>query len=237
MSDMFTTAAAPAPTSAGGMAPDAAKAAIQAFEVSSAWRDVLSGKDDVAKAHLMQQRAALYAAAYPEPATTDRTHRGPGWSVDADVAAAMEAAGPPDEVWRGAADAAWAPATETEIRDRLNTADLAGSAEDREAFMDLASRALTFADAPAKDAAWLALAAQEVAKEPGKFTREYAESELRADFGHDYDRGIAAARQALARIEKQVPGITAHLDETGLGNHPHVVSLLWNAARRFGYIR
>lgn len=237
MSDLLSATAAPAPTAAGGMTPDAAKAAIQAFEVSPGWRDVLTGKDTVAKEHMMTQRAALYAAAYPEPATTDRTHRGPGWTVDAEVAAAMEAAGAPDEAWRGAADAGWAPASETEIRDRLNMVALPGPAEDREAFMDLASRALTFSDAPAKDAAWLALAAQEVAKEPGKCTREYAERELRADFGRDYDRGIAAARQALARIEKQVPGITAHLDETGLGNHPHVVSLLWNAAKRFGYAR
>jgi hypothetical protein len=245
MSDMFTTAAAPTPpaTSAGSMTPDAARAAIAAFEDGPAWRGVLAGQD-AGKVGLMAQRDALYRLAYPaEPATNDGTHRGPGWSVEAEVAAAMEASagGASDPSLAAAAMAADTPMDPTAIGLKIgNTLHLPGVAPDLAAeTRETLGAILTASRATEADAGVVVAELMAATRRPELYADE-AEGMAVLERQHGVAgaaREVAHAKAALAHLERSFPDAREWLVRSGLGNSPAIIGMLARTARRLQLAR
>ncbi|MBU8542034.1 hypothetical protein [Falsiroseomonas tokyonensis] len=243
MSDFITTSSTtPAPTQAAPtMTPEAALQAIRIFEDGPAWRDVALGKTEAGKLGLMAERDRLYRLAYPEPGQAAAPAHHPAFdAASAASLAALGASGLPelhdpnaDGMVHEAAAAAEAPAAPEMIADRLHSIAFPGAeAADLVEFRSVAGTALASIGATQAEAGQFVLAASEVAARPDAFTPESAESSLRREWGGAYDRNLGAARAALKALERRTPGLTAHLENTNLGNHPAVAKLLVRAAAR-----
>ncbi|MBU8542037.1 hypothetical protein [Falsiroseomonas tokyonensis] len=245
MSDFTATSTAPAPTQGGPtMTHDAALAAIRIFEDGAAWRDVATGKTEAGKLGLMAERDRLYRLAYPEPAPAAAPAHHPAFdAASAASLAALGASGLPalhdpnaDGMVHAAAAAAEAPASQAVIADKLTSIAFVGAeAADLAEFRNVASTALASIGATSADTGAFVLAASEVSAAPDRFTPESAEAALRQEWGGAFDTNLQAARTALRALERRTPGLTAHLEATGLGNHPRVVAMLHKAAIRLGH--
>lgn len=57
-------------------------------------------------------------------------------------------------------------------------------------------------------------------------------AQLQAELGPNLDADLALARQLIARLDQQAPGLIASLEATGAGNDPKLIKLAIKEARR-----
>jgi len=60
---------------------------------------------------------------------------------------------------------------------------------------------------------------------------------LRRVWGADYERNLAGARALVETIERERPGLVEWLEGTGLGNHPTMIRMAADLARKRGLVK
>lgn len=155
---------------------EAAIRAAKQFDNSPEWRRVRDDENAPGRLALMEQRRALYDAAYPEPPPN-----------------APPPLSPP--VSSGELDVSLS----NNLRFPLDTTD-----DDRAAFRTAARDGLAAIGASAGEVGHFTLAASAVLRAPDSFTPETAERALRATWGAEYEANLSAAKEAAKRLPSHV---------------------------------
>jgi hypothetical protein len=74
-------------------------------------------------------------------------------------------------------------------------------------------------------------------REDARVYSERVTAGLQQIWAGDFDKNLAGARAAVQAIERERPGFAEWLEGTGLGNHPNMIRLALDIARKRGLIK